>query len=172
MTDQRNAFELAVTFGDASFSARGNTSTVLDAYADFKDLLQVRTGAPRKPAAERDDEPDRSGADKAPMDDVKAPTNLPLKPYLGQFGLPGNKEKATAVLAWSAESGAEVALTIDEVESLMKKGGFKAPANLGRDLRQAESEGWIDSSGPGRSSKFSINGYGEGVLAGWMTTKG
>jgi hypothetical protein len=171
MADQPETFELAVSFGDASFSASGKTGMVLDAYADFKDLLQVRAAASGTLKTERIDEPEQPDAAKSPSGNVKAPTDLPLKPYVGQFKLPGNKEKATAVLAWSAESGAETALTVTEIETLMKKGGFKAPANLARDLRQAEGEGWIDSSGSGRSSKFSINGYGEGVLAGWTTAE-
>lgn len=164
-----------MTIGNASFSASGQTQVVLDAYADFKELIgpdgalspdppSTKTARSRQPSSRTTPEPEST----VTSEEVKAPTSLPLKPYLGRLKLPGNKEKATAVLAWSAESGGEAQLTIAEIEALMKKGGFKAPKNLSRDVRKAETEGWLDSTGTGPSAKFFINGYGEGIVAGWV----
>ncbi len=35
----------------------------------------------------------------------------------------------------------------------------------------AAKEGWLDSEGTGKDEVFSINGYGDGVVAGWATSK-
>jgi len=51
----------------------------------------------------------------------------------------------------------------------LAKTPFKVPANLARDLRAAEAEGWLGMEGKSGSpdAKYSINGYGEGIVEGW-----
>lgn len=172
MASQVGTLELSVTVGDAAFSASGETAVVLETYADFKKLL----GGPRPvhPPKRGTTAPEfEAGSDDAPPAAPERHTNLPLKPYLEQFKLKGNKEKATAILAWSAESGEKTALTVSEVEKLWKRTPFKLPTKLARDLRAAEGEGWLDSQGKSGSpnATFSINGYGEGIVAGWASNK-
>lgn len=169
MADKAGQLDLSITIGNASFSARGDTSTVLGVYDDFKGLIAADTPPASKfRAKERESSADET---EKTSGSAKRTTSLPLKPFLQQYKLPTNKAKATAILAWSAEKGEQAALTASEVEKLWKKTPFKAPGNLPRDLRNAEGEGWIDSAGKAGSSDatFSINGYGEGVLAGWAT---
>lgn len=167
MASTAGQLDLSITIGDASFSARGDTSTVLDAYGDFKTLIAAGgSQASSSRARTRDDlvrKPENSPSS------AKRTTSLPLKPFLQQYKLQTNKEKATAILAWASESGEQSALTASEVEKLWKKTPFKAPGNLTRDLRSAESEGWLDSAGKAGSPEatFSINGYGEGIIASW-----
>jgi hypothetical protein len=171
VTEQSGNLNLSVSIGSASFSASGDKQVVLDAYEDFKALLESlpvpapTREAPASPA------PDAGAAppDGAAVASVKSPTSLPLKPYLEGLTLKGNKEKATAIVAWSAESGEKAALTVTDVEKLWKKTPFRAPANLPRDLRKAEAEGWIERQGKDGSPEatYSINGYGEGIVAGW-----
>lgn len=165
---QDGTLELSVTVGNWSFSASGETSVVLDAYADSKEFVGATpTVAP--PEASRSEQAATAPA-ASTRTEVKSPTTLPLKPYLARLNLRGNQEKATAILAWSAESGNKKELTAAEVETLWKKTQFRAPANLPRDLRAAEAEGWLDSKGKSGSpdATFSINGYGEGIIAGWV----
>jgi hypothetical protein len=38
-------------------------------------------------------------------------------------------------------------------------------------VRAAEKEGWLGSEVEGKEEVFSINGYGEGVVAGWVESK-
>jgi len=104
---------------------------------------------------------------------VKSPTDLPLKPFVAALKLRGNKEKAAAILAWSAESGSEPALNIADLEKLWRKTPFKMPSNLARDLRNAEAEGWLRREGKEGSpeARYSITGYGEDAVAGWANSK-
>jgi hypothetical protein len=178
MPEDRGQLELSFTVGGWSFSAPGPTEVVLDVYADFKKFSKAGpaiapTGAPAAPPAPVAPTDGGGVADTPGVQvEVKAPTNLPLKPYLARLDLKGNKEKATAVVAWSAESGDKPALTVSEIEQLWKKTPFKAPSNLARDVRKAESEGWLDAHGkPGSpDTTYSINGYGEGIVAGWESS--
>lgn len=167
-----------MTVGNAAFSASGETQVVLDAYADFKKYLEaaptVAAADTRPPsegaAGEHPAEQSEPVGTSEPPAEVKSPTALPLKPYLARLKLRGNKEKATAIIAWSAESGQKAALTLAEIEQLWKKTPFKAPSNLPRDVRNAEAEGWLESQGKAGSpdTTYSINGYGEGIVAGWV----
>jgi hypothetical protein len=171
MTDENAELSLTISVGSWSFSASGEKKTVLDTYADFKKFLTEGQAPPvPKDLQDRQKPPaDNNGSSSDPEAKGDRTTTLPLKPYLDKLELKGNKEKATALIAWSGESGTKAALTVSEVEALWKKGPFKAPGNLARDIRKAESEGWLDSDGTAGSSDvtYSINGYGEGIVEGW-----
>jgi hypothetical protein len=171
MSTRQDTLELSISLGGASFSASGETSVVLGAYADFKSLIGQRADPiHEKPTNRRED---AEGSTSTASDGVRSTTSLPLKPYLAQCTLRGNKEKATAILAWLASSDQQAALKLTEIEDLWRKTGLKPPSNLARDLAAAESEGWIDAQGKARSPvrTYSINGYGEGIVAGWKTKK-
>jgi len=147
---------------------------VLEAYAEFKELLSSRgSRAARAALASTGAKSDHavSGSGAAPSDGAKASTSLPLKPYLARLELTSNKQKAAAIIAWSAESGGKSALTVTEIEQLWKRAPWKAPSNLPRDVRDAEREGWLHRDGRTGSPEatYSINGYGEGIVAGWVT---
>jgi hypothetical protein len=159
---------LAVSVGSCSFSATGDKATVLGAYEEFKKdfgsqlfaagaMLRQDPGGGGKPA---------EGLEK--RESVHT-TTLPLKPYLARLDMRGNKEKATALIAWAGESGSQTSLTVSEIDGLWKRSPFKTPGNLARDVRSAEAEGWLDSEGTSGSSevRYSINGYGEEIVAGW-----
>ncbi len=176
MSPQSSQLELSVSIASASFSATGDTQIVLDAYADFKELL--RSGVPtvasgdqicEEPTTENRAQPREQEHPAAT--EVKAPTSLPLKPYLARLRLRGNKHKAAALLAWSAESGEKAELTASEIEQLWRRSPFKVPKNVPRDVRAAEAEGWLDSAGKENSpsTTYRINGFGEGIVAGWVT---
>jgi hypothetical protein len=171
VAEQSGMLELSITVGGSSFSASGETSVVLDAYADFKEFVRSVSTAPAPeplPASEEVVQADEGSAPEASGPQaIKAPTSLPLKPYLDRLKLRGNKEKATAIIAWSGESGEKASLTVEEVEKLWKNTSFKVPKNLARDIGKAESEGWLDSQGKRGSRTHSISGYGEGIVAGW-----
>jgi hypothetical protein len=169
MGDKQGQLDLSVSNGTWTFSAAGETQVVLDAYEDFKQSVMSsstpeKNAKPKSPAST-----DVGKASKAP-EPVKNATTLPLKPYLKRLKLGSNKEKATAIIAWAGESGHETPLTIAEIEKLWKKTPFKAASNLRRDVRDAENEGWLDSEGKSGSpdKTYSINGYGEDIVAGWI----
>lgn len=177
MPAEPGTLELSVTIGNSAFSASGDAQVVLDLYADFKEFVRATpvllpAGSESGSSSGSDEAAGsaESDAESGPTE-VKAPTSLPLKPYLARLKLRGNKEKATAIVAWSGESGEKAALTVGQIEQLWKKTPFRAPANLARDVRAAEAEGWLDSQGkPGSPDMtYSINGYGEGIVAGWVT---
>ena len=170
MDEQKGTFELAVTLGNSSFSASGDPDLVLRMFGEFKELAAATPDPPSR--AERR-EPTESAKPSGGGSTVDT-TNLPLKPFLSRLELRGNRERATAMIAWSAESGGAKQLTITQINELWKKTSFKAPSNLGnlgRDVRSAAKEGWLDSEGTGKDEVFSINGYGDGVVAGWATSK-
>jgi hypothetical protein len=177
MSPQSRSLELSVTLGEASFSASGDTEVVLKTFADFKEWATASPsespGTPKrtKPKFEGGNGGD-PGKDEKPV--LAAKTSLPLKPYVDRFTLKNNRMKGTAILAWSAESGGKAQLTAAGVLDLWKKTGFRAPSNLGnlgRDLRDAATEGWLDLHGTGRDQTFSINTYGEGIVQGWAKDK-
>lgn len=170
MTSQSGEFSLSITLKDAAFSAQGDVSTVFDAYKDFKSLLSMKPEAGGE--ASTTDLPGGPSHESSAQSDLSAShTDLPLKPYLSELKLKGNKEKATAIVAWSGSSGAKAALTLTEIEKLWKKTPFKAPSNLARDLRQAEAEGWLHREGKSGSpdATFQLNGYGQQIVEGWKT---
>jgi hypothetical protein len=173
MTSQSGEFSLSVSFKDAAFSAHGDVTTVLEAYDDFKDLLSM-TPHPSDAAAIAVVSP--GGSTKDPSSQLAgepaARTDLPLKPYLSGHSFKGNKEKATAIVAWSGLSGNEPALTHAEIEKLWKKTPFKAPSNLARDIGNAEAEGWLHRNGKVGSpdATFQLTGYGQQILEGWKAT--
>lgn len=80
--------------------------------------------------------------------------------------LAGNKERATAILAWASESGKD-RLTTNEIEGLWKKTHFKVAGNLGRDLGLAAKEGWIALEGKAPDQAWVIHGFGKDALASW-----
>lgn len=169
------ALELSVTIGGSSFSASGEASAVLEAYEDFKTLAALGSTTAGTSASEgtREDGDTQTAAGtgaSASAHQVKAPTTLPLKPYLDRLKLRGNKEKATAIIAWSAERGNATALTVADIAQLWRSTPYKPPSNLPRDVRTAVGEGWLDTGGkPGSpQATFSINGFGEGIVAGWI----
>ena len=145
---------------------------MLKTFAEFKELAAAPRPEFEKPGGDEGDGAGGGGGDggggPGKKAKVKSSTTLPLKPFLAEHKLKGNKEKVAAVLAWSAESGEKQKLTFDELEALWKRGGFKMPANFPRDVRKAQSEGWIDSEGKGPTEVFLINGYGEDIVAGWL----
>ena len=153
-------FQLSVTLGTASFSASGDATLVLQTFAEFKELAATPNVSRAKPQQSVEQPESKHDAE------VKRSTTLPLKPYLSNYKLPGNKHKTAAVLAWSAESNGKRALTLAELEALWKRTSFKMPKNLGRDVRAAREEGWLDSEGTGRAELFSINGFGEDAVSG------
>lgn len=166
MSSEPNRLELTVAFGEASFSGNGAKEDVLALYDDFKELIRGGIASPEGISGLKGD--DSSQTQKK----VKSPTSLPLKPYIERLKLPGNKEKATAVIAWSAESGGEQALNVAELKKLWKKLPFKVPANLARDLGKAESEGWLEREGRAGSpdARYTITGYGEDAVSQWLQT--
>lgn len=164
MSAHSGDLSLSISYGDASFSAQGDVSVVLDAYKDFKNLI----GSNEPP---KEDAP--AAAPKSSKSSTAQPssgsTDLPLKPFLSELDLKGNKEKATAIVAWAAASDTQNVLTIGEIEKLWKKAPFKAPSNLRRDVRTAETEGWLHREGKAGSpdATYQVTGYGQQIIEGW-----
>lgn len=171
MTSYSGEFALSITLKDAAFSAHGDASTVLDAYEDFKSLLSMSPQADGgTPETESQDK--ASKASSSGFDGSVPHTDLPLKPFLSEHNLKGNKEKATAIVAWSGGSGNEASLAVADIEKLWKKTSFKAPKNLARDIRKAEAEGWLHRDGKAGSpdATFTLTGYGQQIVEGWKAT--
>lgn len=169
MADSSKILELSITVGDASFAAAGDPDLVLKAYADFQEWARASTGKGSTPTDKRGKKTDR---DDQPADQKPGGGgSLELKPFLNQYTLTSNKQRGTALLAWSATKGSK-ALTFAEIQDLWRKSGFKVPKrHLTRDVRSAETEGWIESEGSGRDERFSVSTYGEGQLATWVADK-
>jgi len=156
------AFELSVSIGGDSFSASGKHDLVLKAFEDFK-TLTGRSGdpAPTKPrGSARKTKSNSGGASSSTADGLLLPA------FVKSIKLAGNKEKATAILAWAAENGKD-RLTTNEVENLWKKTHFKVASNLSRDLGAAAKEGWIELEGKAPDQAWVIHGFGKTALASW-----
>jgi hypothetical protein len=167
MASNKDPFSLSIALGDSSFSAQGELSAVLDAYEDFKKLLSSEPKAAKtSPPVSRPTGQPRKAATTVTSTSA---TDLPLKPFVKGLTLKGNKEKATAIVAWANATGNETGLTHAEIEELWKKTPFKAPKNLRRDVRGAETEGWLHQDGKAGSpeSTYRITGYGQQMVDGW-----
>jgi hypothetical protein len=173
MTSHSGEFTLSVSLGTASFSAEGATAVVLEVYEDFKKLL-ASIDLPPAPDPGHPQGKIEEGEPKPRVTPTPSEaTELPLKPYLAGLKLKGNRERVTAIVAWGSASGNHDALKLAEIEALWKKTPFKAPGNLPRDVRNAETEGWLHRDGKVGSpdAAFHLTGYGQQIVEGWKTTE-
>jgi hypothetical protein len=154
-------FELSVSIGGNSFSASGKHDLVLKAFEDFKALTGGSVGDPTPTKPRGSKTKSNGGGASSPSTD-----GFPLPAYVKAIKLVGNKERATAILAWASENG-KVRLTTREIEDLWKTTHFKVAGNLKRDLGLAAKEGWVAREGKGSDQAWVIHGFGKTTLASW-----
>ena len=95
---------------------------------------------------------------------------LPLPAYLSTLKLAGNKERATAILVWSAGDGQE-RLTTAEIKALWTKTHLKPASNLSRDLGEAVKKGWIVLEGTGQEQGWAAHGFGKNAVSEWVAAE-
>lgn len=179
MSDAGSAFELSLTVGDTQFSASGTEKAVREAFDVFREWVDsgsrvgtpaLQTGqSPPTHAAATTPQAASSPPSAAPSAPPKVSDSLPLKPFLADFKLRGNKERAAGIAAWSAASGNGEELSLEQFEQLWKRSGAKMPGNLGRDVRAAEKDGWLHESKNDKTVVWSITSFGEGEMESWKT---
>jgi hypothetical protein len=164
--DDNGPFELSAAAGSISFSASGDTETVLAAFATFREWVETLGVQPDPPAAE----PPR--ASEAPVATPQPPRSreetssasevLALKPFLARYKLAGNRERALGMAVWAKRKHNETVLSYADFAEMWKDSAFKHPdIKLPRDVRKAATEGWLDQSSKARDATFTVTGFGE-----------
>lgn len=163
------ALVLTVELGKARFQAEGAGSLVLDAFQSFRDfygeyapLDAAETGGAGEAA-----QPEGSGstdqAVETPADMKETPPagdSVPLSVFLDGKKLPrGNAAIALGIAVWAKRYRSEDTVDAETIKAHWRISKRKVPANIGRDLGTAASEGWLERLPA--LGKYSVTGYGE-----------
>ncbi|GEM_PF-6287224 len=139
-------FDLSMKFGEAEFSASGPSELVLDAFEEFKSLIE------KVPASATQGAGDRSAA-----------TALGEKPPFAVFmkrPWPNQGAKATAIFTWAKKFDGKDRLRPSEMATYWKKFD-KKPGNPTMACQGAEQKGWLESLGNGY---YAVTGHGENMV--------
>lgn len=168
MTDS-SRFRLDVSFGEASFSAEGEASLVLEAFATFREDLSSRVGA-RTPIRVKATPPPADEGSLGPDDAAEGPDpgsafakGTPLSAFLKEKEPEGNDEVAAAMAVWANANQGTTEFTASVMEDLWSRSGRKKPRNISRDLKKAAQEGWLDQASRG---KYTLPSYGINFVRG------
>jgi len=146
------SLDLDITLGDAQFVASGPSSTVMKAFAEFRELLSH-------------DHPDRkSGAkSKASGKGKEASSSgekIPFAVFM-KHAWENQAARATAIVTWAKRYDNKDALKPGEMATYWKKGGTKKPANPGQVCINAERKGWLEKQSGGG---YAVVGHGEQMV--------
>lgn len=168
-TRAAGALALTVELGKARFRAEGAGSLVLDAFRHFRDFYGEHTppGAAEATGSEEEARPDGGGSTdqtvETPAEPKRTPASghlIPLSVFLDGKKLPrGNATIALGIAVWAKRYRSEDTVDAETVKAHWRISKRKVPANIGRDLGSAASEGWLERL-PGLG-KYSVTGYGE-----------
>lgn len=163
------ALALTVELGKARFHAEGAGSLVLDAFQHFRDFYGEHPplGASEATGASKEAQPDEGGsigqtAETAsePQPTPRSGDAVPLSVFLDAKKLPrGNAAIALGIAVWSKRYRSEDTVDAETVKAHWRISKRKVPANIGRDLGTAASEGWLERLPA--LGKYSVTGYGE-----------
>ncbi|MBP1137337.1 hypothetical protein JOE31_003569 [Arthrobacter sp. PvP023] len=162
MNDATVPFNLDVTLGQASFSASGSSEDVLNAFADFQELI---ASPPLQNIGSSSDGASRASDDELlpivpPLQGGDAEDErVPLRVFLDAKVLPrGNSVIALGIATWAKRYDNTYEVDAETMKQLWRISGKKIPTNIPRDLNTAASEGWLERRGKG---SFSVTSYGE-----------
>jgi hypothetical protein len=139
-------FELSLRFGEAQFSASGPSDLVLEAFEEFKTLMD------KAPAA----------AQVGGRNDA-GPVDLGPKPPFAIFmkrDWPNHAAKATAIFTWAKRYDGKDRLRPSEMSTYWKRFD-KKPGNPTMACQGAEQKGWLESLGNGN---YAVTGHGENMV--------
>jgi hypothetical protein len=168
-TPAAGALALTVELGKARFHAEGKGALVLDAFQNFRDFYgdHAQVGAADASGAEEDVLQDGDGstgtAAATPAEKKRTPPSgdaVPLSVFLDSKKLPrGNAAIALGIAVWAKRYRSEETVDADTMKAHWRISKRKVPANIGRDLGTAASEGWLERLPA--LGKYSVTGYGE-----------
>lgn len=141
-------FDLAVKFGDAEFKASGSSELVMQAFNDFKSLL--------------DDPVVGAHASQAPTA-ASSSADSKSKPPFAVFmkrEWPNQAAKATAIFTWAKRYDGRDRLKPGEMAGYWKRFD-KKPGNPTMACQGAEKKGWLEQLGNGF---YAVTGHGENMV--------
>jgi hypothetical protein len=151
-SDDADAFNLSVTIGDATFTASGAPDLVMQAFGDFKTLLESPpAGSTRKSPAKT---PKHTDGEAPTGPKQSEATDKPLPRVVA--GLTGNATIATAIVAWAADHESKPSLTVQDIERYWRRTDLKVPRNPHRDVESAAKRGWLHRE----DNSYSVTGFG------------
>jgi hypothetical protein len=152
-TDDAGSFNLSVTIGDAAFTASGAPDLVMQAFGDFK--LLVESPRAKRTVQERDKEQPDAADGEAPTGPKQSEaTDKPLPQVVA--AIKGNAKVATAIVAWAADHEDKSSLTVSEIKGYWRRTNLRVPANPNRDVEKAAKEGWLHRD----DSNYTVTGFG------------
>lgn len=168
---------LDVSVGRSSFSASGLSTHVLEAFSDFQNLIRtpmppdlVRQGDEPEPAWKEDQRDDARSTTNQLSDAPDPGMRVPLRVFLDAKELPrGNAAVALGIAVWAKRYDNASAIDADTAKVYWRDSGRKIPANIGRDLGTAASEGWLERLAT--RGQFSVTSYGEKHFDEWAGAK-
>lgn len=128
--------------------------------AGLAGALGVSESTPPPPGGEGTPPP--PGGEAGAGDHEDQTYDLPLPAFVKAHKLPGNAERALALVAWATKRDGAESFTPAQVETYWKKTPWKKPANIGRDVGKAANQGWLEQPAKGC---YALTGYGESHLA-------
>jgi hypothetical protein len=156
-----STFRLEVSFGDASFSAEGDSDLVMQAFETFRGDLYA--GGRDQALVIQEKRGDRAPKDEDKGAEVGADPHAafakgtPLGAFLTEKA-PKTNDSAVAVMAvWANANEGTTEFTISVMEDLWRRSPRKKPANLARDMGKAAKRGWLDEAG---RAKYALPSYG------------
>lgn len=168
-TPAAGVLALTVELGKARFHAEGTGSLVLDAFQNFRAFYSedAPLGAAEVSGFREEVEADGGGstdqAAETRAETKRTPAagdSVPLSVFLDGKKLPrGNAAIALGIAVWAKRHRSEDTVDAETMKAHWRISKRKVPANVGRDLGTAASEGWLERLPA--LGKYSVTGYGE-----------
>lgn len=139
-------FDLSLKFGEAEFTASGPSELVLEAFEEFKALME------KAPAAAQ-----------AKVDEASVSATLGARPPFAIFmkrDWPNHAAKAAAIYTWAKRHDGKNRLRPSEMSTYWKRFD-KKPGNPTMACQNAEQKGWLESLGGGN---YAVTGHGENMV--------
>lgn len=152
--------DLSISLGNASFQANGAAEVVMQALAEFRELVSSAPPPPPPREYETAQDSDANAPVPSPPQDSEA-SNVPLPKFLESDPIKGNPAIATAIVVWAADHEGKASLTKREIEGYWKGTKLKVPANTARDIGVAVKAGWLLK---GEGNTYSASGYGREAI--------
>lgn len=161
MAGENRSFRLEIGLGDATFSAEGEPSLVMQAFKAFRDEIH---GSTPQPPDGKSKEPDKDEEEVGDHDRELNPDphaqfakGSPLPVFIKEKGPKTNAEAVAVMAVWANANQGTAEFTTDVMEELWRRSGRKKVSNLARDMGAAANNGWLDKAGRG---KFTLPSYG------------
>ena len=151
-------FEMVMTIGSHTFSARGSREVVMDALGQFKELVSAtEIDDTSGGGSSADADQLRNTQDKSKGKTSKAqPIGAFMKREWGS-----QKAMVTGVAVWAKRHDKKESSKPSDLKTYVRRTSIKVPGNISQVVKNAEKEGWLHGEGGGQ---YSVTGPGESMV--------